>query len=170
MKEAKAVHRSKTKKQNKEENLFSIYQQPLSSHFLGSRASVLRAVTSEDKYLKNKLPISTFPTLPPFIAGHVITEYGKSLWRVWDSSPSLPTPSLLAFGRGGEKTALRLCKHCSAIAKTLVSYQHCLGYTDKPQHYSAAMRKVHSIPTSNLKVLTSPLLPCRKIISALRQL
>lgn len=69
-----------------------------------------------------------------------------------------------------EEIALMLCKHLSAIAKTLVCYQHCLGYTDKPQHHSAAVRKVHSILTSNLKVLTSPLLPCRKVISALRQL
>lgn len=87
------------------------------------------------------------------------------------ASQPLAHPQPVGLWQGGdEETALMLCKHRSATAKILVCYQHCLGYTDKPQHYSAAMRKVHPIPTSTVKVLINPLLHCRKVISALRQL
>ena len=48
----------------------------------------------------------------------------------------LPTPSLLGFGGGvvGE-TASMLWEHCSAVAKTLVCYQHPSSYNYKAQHY-----------------------------------
>lgn len=45
--------------------------------------------------------------------------------------PAHPQPAGL-WQWGDEETALMLCKHHSAIAKALVCYLHCLGYTDKP--------------------------------------
>ena len=65
------------------------------------------------------------------------------------SPPSfLCTPSLLAGGvvRETEK-ALTLCKHCSAITKTSLCYQHCFRH--KCKTYSpllVTMKKINSIP------------------------
>lgn len=47
----------------------------------------------------------------------------------------LPTPSLLTVGAEWEKErTLMVCKHCSAIGKTLVYYQHCFSHKSKRQH------------------------------------
>lgn len=59
MKEAKAVHGGKTKKNNNKKIYSTSYQQVMTSHFLGSGALVCTAVPSENKYLNNKCPIST---------------------------------------------------------------------------------------------------------------
>lgn len=39
-----------------------------------------------------------------------------------------------------------LCKHCLAIAKTLVCYQHCFGHRSKTCAMLAAMKEINSIP------------------------
>jgi len=63
------------------------------------------------------------------------------------TAPSLlPTPSLLT-GRAKQdtETALTLCKHCSAIPKTLVCYS--VSVTNQKHHTTwAAMKKIYSIP------------------------
>lgn len=44
----------------------------------------------------------------------------------------LPTPSLLTVEAEWEKErTLMVCKHCSAIGKTLVYYQHCFSHKSK---------------------------------------
>ena len=46
---------------------------------------------------------------------------------------SLCTPSVLAGGAVSEaEETLTLCKHCSAITKTSMYYQHCLQHKSKP--------------------------------------
>ena len=48
----------------------------------------------------------------------------------------LPRPSLpLRGGLNIGETALMLCQHCSAVAKTLVCYQHLSSYQRRAQHY-----------------------------------
>jgi len=45
--------------------------------------------------------------------------------------------SLLAGGEKWEiEKALRLWKHCSETAKTLICYQHCFNHKTKIQHLS----------------------------------
>jgi len=63
-------------------------------------------------------------------------------------SPSslLPTPSLLAFWQGSEETALLLCKHCSAMAKTLLCCQHHSSYKHKAQHCRSCYSQLPSQP------------------------
>ena len=47
----------------------------------------------------------------------------------------LPMPSVLTGAAEWEtEKTLMLCKHCSAVAKTLVGYQYCFGYKSKTQH------------------------------------
>jgi len=61
------------------------------------------------------------------------------------SSNLLPTSILLAFGRVGVgERALVLCEHCSATAKTLVSYQRLPD--TKHSTMRAATGNVNSIP------------------------
>lgn len=45
-----------------------------------------------------------------------------------------------------EKASL-LCKYCSAIAKILLHYQHCLNHKSKVHHCMSTMKKMSSIPT-----------------------
>lgn len=47
------------------------------------------------------------------------------------------------------KKALMLCKHCSAIMKTLVYYQHYFHYISKPQHHTCYYEEKYysSIPS-----------------------
>lgn len=56
------------------------------------------------------------------------------------------TPILLAGGAEWEKeSALTLCEHCSATAKTSVCYQHCLVANPKHSTTLAAMEKADCI-------------------------
>ena len=47
----------------------------------------------------------------------------------------LSTTSILTVGSGGRDKALMLYKHCSAIAKTFLYYQHCFSHKCKTQHH-----------------------------------
>lgn len=49
---------------------------------------------------------------------------------------------------GGEKEkAFMLCKHCSAIVKILVCFQHWFGHTSKPHStIQPAVKKINSLP------------------------
>jgi len=75
--------------------------------------------------------------------------FSQLVSTVWAMSPSnlLPTPSLVAFGRGVGvgKTALVLCEYCSAVGKTLVCYQHLSSYKYKAQCYEGGYGEVNSI-------------------------
>lgn len=53
-----------------------------------------------------------------------------------------------------KQTALILCKHCPAIAKTLMCYQCCFSHKSKT--ICAAVKKVNSIPTKP----SNPLVLC----------
>ena len=63
--------------------------------------------------------------------------FGQFGSAVLDLSPPkiLPTPSLLVRGGNAGETALMLWEHCSAVAKTLVCYQHLSSYQYRAQHY-----------------------------------
>ena len=78
-----------------------------------------------------RLPLP--PSSPTLYAEHDAIWCGTSLWSaVLTVSPPnfLCTLSLLAGGAAWEtEEALNLCKHCSAITKILVCYQH--WYTDR---------------------------------------
>lgn len=55
----------------------------------------------------------------------------------------------LARGEGGQsrkQKAFRLCKYCSATAKTLISHQHRFRHKLKMQHHRAAVKNINSIP------------------------
>lgn len=72
-------------------------------------------------------------TTPSFTAEPGVQQHGKSLGSLGGSCAGrglslLPSPT---FSRG---KALRLCKHCSEIAKALLCYQHCFGLRSKTQH------------------------------------
>lgn len=48
-----------------------------------------------------------------------------------------------------QKSALMLCKHCSARAKTAVCYQYCISDKSKTQHHSTiqtAKKEIHFTP------------------------
>lgn len=61
------------------------------------------------------------------------------------STSCSPPSYLLGAQSGKKKSALTLCVHCSAIAKTSVCYQHCLVANPKHSTILAAVNKVNSI-------------------------
>lgn len=99
----------------------------------------LTTFTNRSVYAASLQATATSPRHTQFIAQHdVITRHGISLWSVWASL--LPTPETEA--------ALTLCTY-SAIAKTLMRYQHYFGHQSKTQHHiRAAMKEINSIPSS----------------------
>lgn len=58
----------------------------------------------------------------------------------------LLTPILLLQGKNKKDKALMSCKHCSAIAKTSVFYQHCFVTSLKHGTVQATMKKMVSWP------------------------
>jgi len=61
---------------------------------------------------------------------NIFRQLGPTLATV--SPPKLfPTSSLLAEVQSEKQMALRLYQHCSALAKTLVCYQHCFHQKSK---------------------------------------
>ena len=113
----------------------------MSSHFLGSRNSVCIVVASEEKHLYNDFP--TLPLCLSFIAERDVIWYEIFLWLVWVSYPScVPSQPLaylqpigLCWGGGVGEITLMLFEYNSAVAKTLVCYQHHSSYKYKAQHY-----------------------------------
>ena len=64
-------------------------------------------------------------------------------------APCAP-PSLLAGGVGGEATkSLALCKHCSAIAKTSLCYQHCFQHKSKMLPHTSYYEENYLYPSQN---------------------
>lgn len=66
-------------------------------------------------------------------------EYLTALGQL-SSRASSQTPCLLGAEWGREK-ALMLHKHWSAVAETLVHYQHLFGHKSKTQHYAGCHEK-----------------------------
>lgn len=96
--------------------------------------------------MPNQSPNNSYfgETHPSFIAEHELQAMESAVPAVPSPSPLLP-PSALSLQGPSEKRRWP-CKHCSAIAKTLVCYhQHCFGYKS---HSSTrvAMKKVNSSP------------------------
>lgn len=61
-------------------------------------------------------------------------------------NPSQPPAYTLQRQSGKETKPSCLCKHCSAIAKTLVCCQHCFSHKSKTQHLMGFIKRVNSIP------------------------
>lgn len=59
------------------------------------------------------------PPTPLFIVEHDALWHGPALWPVQVGCVSFPTSPC----RAEEEAALMMCKHCLAIAKTLLCYQ-----------------------------------------------
>lgn len=96
-------------------------------------------------------PLSLSSCTPVFVAERDVLLYAICLCPPWVPAQSSARPRLFAWrGERGEKEeALTLCQHCSAIAKTLLCYQHFLFLkTTNPKRSTvrAAIRKVNSIP------------------------
>ena len=136
------------KEQKRTKYLFSTsYQQAMSSHFLGNRTSVCLPVAPEYKYRNNEYLLTPPHFLLAFTAEQTSygTEYrfGPSGSAALAVSPPkvLPSPSTLdEVGSVGE-TALTLCERCSAVAKTLVCYQHLPSGPHKAQHDEGCYRE-----------------------------
>lgn len=110
IKQKKKLH---MQKQRKPKDLFSTSnQQAVSSHSLGSRASVCIAISLEDKHLGKKcfsLPLSL-----TFYCWADITWYGISLWAVWVSCPRYVASKNCAYYllTAERKRLKRLCWCC----------------------------------------------------------
>lgn len=63
---------------------------------------------------------------------YLFGQYGSAVPAVFPLK--MPTPSLLVRGDVGE-TALMLCEHYTAVAKTLRCYQHLSRNQYKALHY-----------------------------------
>lgn len=124
---------------SKGKDLFSTsHQEVMSIHFLGSWASVHVVVVPVDKPHNNKCPSSCFFVLA-FISEQTsygpeypFGQFGSAVLAV--SSPRiLSTPSLL-----GRRECCRdrpdAVEQCSAVAKTVVCYQHLASYQYATQH------------------------------------
>ena len=126
----------------------------MSSHFLGSRNSVCIVVASEEKHLYNDFP--TLPLCLSFIAERDVIWYEIFLWLVWVSYPScVPSQPLaylqpigLCWGGGVGEITLMLFEYNSAVAKTLVCYQHHIVTNPKHSIIWAAVRKLRPSQTS----------------------
>ena len=102
-----------------------------------SRAPSCITVTWEDKHHHSKRP--PFLLLPSaFYAEHDVIGYGISLWSVGLSCPSCVPSQLFLHAQSTHwwvgvtaEKALTLCKHCSAIMKTSLNYQHCFRHKSK---------------------------------------
>lgn len=68
-------------------------------------------------------------------------SFGQLVSTLLSSLKFLCTPNLLAEGIEFEKEKIMtLCKHCSAVAKALVCYQHCFSH--KKQSTTSHRRKL----------------------------
>lgn len=100
---------------------------------------------------------------PVFTAKHVITWHGVSIWSVWVLAVSPPrllrTPGLVPGDtEWGTERALALCKHSSAIAKTLLCYQCCFGHIADYSTIQAAGKNCNTMPARASTNI--PLAPC----------
>lgn len=116
------------------------------THFQEGGASSCVMVAWEDKHYNPKCLL--FFLLPPaLIAERDAIWHGISLRLAALSLPNFShTLAYLLGGQNGEKgeKALMLCKHCSAVGKTLLYYV----LVPSPQRSTilAAMKKVNCIP------------------------
>lgn len=81
------------------------------------------------------------------------------------STPSLlPSPSLLhgLETEGATKKVSVLCKHCSAVAKTLVCPQHC--HKSKPWHHGCCEGGRPSMPLQAVNTLEGAVLGTRRCL------
>lgn len=69
------------------------------------------------------------------------------------------TPVYLLEGQGEKQNALILCKHCSAIAETLVCYQHWFGHKSKTWHYRGCCEE--KLSPCQLDTVTQPNPKCK---------
>lgn len=72
--------------------------------------------------------------------------------------------SLLAAKPAWEtEEALTLCKQCSAIAETLLCYQHCCGHKSKTQHHMSCSEESELYPSKKKKENKILILACKLI-------
>ena len=98
------------------------------------------------------------PSPPSSSPSFICWAWHHMVWNIplvsWGQLSQLcPLPKLLVHPQpahwwGGVRAekALALCKHCSAITKTSLCYQHCFSTTPKHSPILATMKKINSIP------------------------
>lgn len=133
--EAKTAGTSKAKKEFI--HYFPSARQVL-SHFPVSRASACLRVTQEDKCHKHKRhPL--FSTFPELLLLNMVSDGMEYPSGQSGSAILTVSPGCICWGRRGaeeeKETAFMLRRYCSAIAKTLVSYQHCFSHKSKTQQH-----------------------------------
>lgn len=122
----------------------------MSSHFLGSRASVRIPVAWKDKCHNHKCPrILPFPSA--FHAEHSVTCWA-SCWSVWVSCPiyvpSQPFTHHQCTGLSEKwlgRKSLMLWKWCSATARILVIW-HCFSHKCKAQPHTSCYEESQCHP------------------------
>lgn len=138
----KAVQGSKTKRE-----IYSLL--PISRHFLGSRASVHIAIAWEYKHHNMMSPHSSlylcFMSITSRTMGYSFGHFSLPA--------SCPLSDWSFWGERIGKTALILCSHCSAAAKTLVSPHYCLTTNAKPSITEGGIKKANCIPARPWKNL-----------------
>ena len=120
------------------------------------------------KRLQTSPPSSSFPqnwllSMMSYSTGYPFRQSGSAVLAVSPPNP-FPTPSLLVLGPESEKEkALMLCKHCSAIAKTLCFTSTGLVTSLEHSTIQAATEKINSIPAKPSAISISysvPLTSC----------
>lgn len=105
----------------------------MSSCFLHFRASVHMMDTWRDKHHNHKQPFILL-SLSFYCCHHM-------LWNIplvsWDQLSWLCTFPISCLGVEWEaETSSAQCKHCSALTRTPVCYQHCFSHQSKTRHHT----------------------------------
>lgn len=99
--------------------------QAMFSHILRSRASVSVVVACLERQLHNEFPL--FPLPLQLLLLSTMTYVTECPFGHFGSAV-LAVSLIFGVGRDIAKTALRLCHHSSALAKTVLQYQSYSSY------------------------------------------
>jgi len=115
------------------------------SHLQESRALSRVMITWEDKrhhskslpFLLLSPPLLYMLSMTPYGMEYPFGQLGSAVLAV--SPPSFLCTSSLLTGRVVQEAEkpLTLCKHCSAITKTSLYYQHCFQHKSKTQTHTS---------------------------------
>ena len=121
------------------------------SHPQESRAPSCVMVTWEDKHHRSEHPpLSFFPSFICWAWCHMVWNIPLVSWgqlsRLCPLPASCAPPASSLVGWGEEQKRPWLCKHCSAVTKTSLCYQHCFSTNPKHSLILATVKKINSIP------------------------